>query len=247
MVRQIACAPPIAAAALLLLLCLVGALSLAPRCTVPSLARADTLSDFSADEALIDEDNSAMSRMMAGMAVTPTGNIDRDFVAMMVPHHQGAIDMAQAELRNGHNQQLLRVSEEIIALQLQEIAAMQLAIGTAGAARSPSANAHQASVAAEKPFLQANDAAMHRMMADMSIEPSGDADRDFVAMMVPHHQGAVDMTKAELRYGRSAVLRRISQEIIVDQTQEIVTMRLAFGEALPPEMPLPTDPSHRQP
>src|SRR5216684_1848288 len=45
----------------------------------------------------------------------------------------------------------------------------------------------------EQPFLSENAAAMNKMMADMSIKPSGDVDRDFVAMVVPHHQGAVDM------------------------------------------------------
>jgi uncharacterized protein (DUF305 family) len=39
------------------------------------------------------------------MSIKPTGNVDQDFVAMIVPHHQGAIDMAQAELRHGHNEQ----------------------------------------------------------------------------------------------------------------------------------------------
>jgi uncharacterized protein (DUF305 family) len=71
----------------------------------------------------------AMTKMMAGMAVKPTGDADRDFVAMMVPHHQGAIDMAQAELQYGHNQKLLRVAQGIVVEPLQEIAAMRLAIG----------------------------------------------------------------------------------------------------------------------
>ena len=48
---------------------------------------------------------------------------------MMVPHHQGAIDMAQAELQFGHNQKLLRIAQEIVVEQLQEIAAMRLTIG----------------------------------------------------------------------------------------------------------------------
>jgi hypothetical protein len=55
----------------------------------------------------------------------------------------------------------------------------------------------------EQPFLQENDAAMNRMMADMTIKPTGDVDRDFVAMMVPHHQGALDMARAELKYGHN--------------------------------------------
>jgi uncharacterized protein (DUF305 family) len=70
-----------------------------------------------------------MSKMMAAMAVTPTGDVDRDFVATMVPHHQGAIEMAQAELRYGHNEQLRRIAQEIIVDQTQEIAVMRQAIG----------------------------------------------------------------------------------------------------------------------
>ena len=49
----------------------------------------------------------------------------------------------------------------------------------------------------------------------------GNIDRDFVAMMTPHHQGAIDMAVIELRYGKNERLRRIAQEIIVEQRQEI--------------------------
>jgi hypothetical protein len=80
----------------------------------------------------------------------------------------------------------------------------------------------------------------------MTIKPTGEIDRDFVAMMVPHHQGAIDMAQAELRYGRNAQLRHIAQEIIVDEIQEIALMRLAVGEALPPSTASPTDPSQIQ-
>jgi uncharacterized protein (DUF305 family) len=83
----------------------------------------------------------------------------------------------------------------------------------------------------EAPFLAENHVAMKKMMAAMHITPSGDVDTDFVAMMVPHHQGAIDMAKAQLRYGRNEQLRRIAQEIIVTQTQEIEAMRLALGAA----------------
>jgi hypothetical protein len=91
----------------------------------------------------------------------------------------------------------------------------------------------------EKRFLQENDAAMSRMMADMAVKPSGDVDEDFVAMMVPHHQGAIDMAQAELRHGSNEQLRRIAQEIIVEQQQEITAMRLALGQPLPPSVAAP--------
>ena len=94
----------------------------------------------------------------------------------------------------------------------------------------------------ERPFLAENAATMTKMMNDMTIKPTGNIDRDFVAMMVPHHQGAIDMAQAELRYGHEAQLRRIAQEITVDQIQQISLMRLAVGEPLPPSVSSPTDP-----
>jgi uncharacterized protein (DUF305 family) len=90
---------------------------------------------------------------------------------------------------------------------------------------------------AEMPFLTESVSAMSKMMVDMGIAPSGDIDRDFVAMMVPHHQGAIDMAQAELRYGHNEQLRRMAQEIVVTQQQEIAAMRLAIGESLPPSAP----------
>jgi uncharacterized protein (DUF305 family) len=88
----------------------------------------------------------------------------------------------------------------------------------------------------EQAFLSENVAAMKKMMADMMIKPSGDVDRDFVGMMVPHHQGAVDMAQAELKYGHDRQLRRLAREIVVTQQREIAVMRRALGEKLPPSV-----------
>ncbi len=81
-------------------------------------------------------------------------------------------------------------------------------------------------------FAADNLRAMDKMMSAMSVKSTGDTDRDFVATMVPHHQGAVDMALAELRYGKDETLRRMAQEIIVEQKQEIEAMKLAV-ERLP--------------
>src|SRR5258708_2541456 len=95
----------------------------------------------------------------------------------------------------------------------------------------------------EAPFLAKSNAAMTRMMAAMKIKPSNDVDRDFVAMMVPHHQGAIDMAKAELSYGHNELLRRLAQEIIVTQQQEIAVMRHALVSAAASPSPAPEQPS----
>ena len=94
----------------------------------------------------------------------------------------------------------------------------------------------------ESSFLRENEAAMTKMMNDMAAKPTGDIDRDFVAMMAPHHQGAIDMAVIELRYGKNEQLRRIAQEIIVDQLQEINAMKLAIGEPIAASAPAPTQP-----
>ena len=67
--------------------------------------------------------------------------------------------------------------------------------------------------------------AMEHMHRDMSIVPSDDPDRDFAAMMIPHHQGAVDMAKVELQFGKNPALRRLAQGIVVEQLQEIEVMQ----------------------
>jgi uncharacterized protein (DUF305 family) len=65
---------------------------------------------------------------------------------------------------------------------------------------------------------------MHLSMA--SVKPSGVSDKDFVALMVPHHQAAIEMAKAELLNGNDAQMRRLAQEIIADQQSEIDLMQL---------------------
>lgn len=120
--------------------------------------------------------------------------------------------------------------------------AIALIARTAGGAPAWAQEHEAEKAASEAPFLAENDAAMDKMMKDMTVNPTGDVDRDFVAMMVPHHQGAIDMAQALLRYGHNERLRRLAQEIIVTQQQEIAAMRLAVGEALPPSLAAPDQP-----
>jgi Domain of unknown function (DUF305) len=101
----------------------------------------------------------------------------------------------------------------------------------------------QSSPDEEVPFISETVDAMKKMMVDMGIEPTGDVDRDFVAMMVPHHEGAIAMAIAVLRYGHNEQIKRLAQEIVVTQQQEISAMRLAVGEPLPASVPAAVLPS----
>lgn len=69
-------------------------------------------------------------------------------------------------------------------------------------------------------FTEAND----RMHKDMMIQLSGNTDVDFVRSMIPHHQGAIDMAKIELQYGKDPEIRKLAEGVIKAQEAEIAEM-----------------------
>lgn len=73
-----------------------------------------------------------------------------------------------------------------------------------------------------KAFKEAQD----KMMKDMMMAPSGDADKDFAMMMIAHHQGAIDMAEIELKYGKDPALKEMAQKIIDAQKKEIEEFKL---------------------
>ena len=80
-------------------------------------------------------------------------------------------------------------------------------------------------------FSQDMDASMQKMDHDMSSgKMTGDPDHDFAVMMVPHHQGAIDMAEVELKYGKDPHLRALCQRIIVAQRKEIAQMNAWLAE-----------------
>lgn len=70
------------------------------------------------------------------------------------------------------------------------------------------------------------DSVEHMHAAMMSVGPSGNIDIDFASLMLPHHQAAIDMARAQLMYGKDPQMRRLAQEIITDQQSEIELMQL---------------------
>jgi len=76
-------------------------------------------------------------------------------------------------------------------------------------------------------FMERMNASMTAMNGSMKAAAmNGNVDHDFAAMMIPHHEGAIEMAKAELSFGRDKTMRRLAQEILVDQKSEIDAMNL---------------------
>jgi uncharacterized protein (DUF305 family) len=96
-----------------------------------------------------------------------------------------------------------------------------------------SGTAQESEPSQKQSFHQLMNQAMTVMDQGMKQAPmAGNPDHDFAAMMIPHHQGAIDMAKVELLHGKDPVLRRLAQEIIVTQQQEIVVMRRQLDQTL---------------
>jgi uncharacterized protein (DUF305 family) len=155
-------------------------------------------------------------KMHKDMTIQFSGNADVDFARGMIPHHQGAIDMAEIVLRYGKDASVKKLANEIIAAQRKEIAQMRAWLTKNGTLLG-GADAEEA----KKAYTEVN-AKMHK---DMIMTFSGEADVDFMKGMIPHHEGAVDMAKVVLKFGKDDELRKLADDVVRTQNEEITMMR----------------------
>lgn len=157
----------------------------------------------------------AMAKMMQQMnALKPIGNTDHDFSHLMIAHHQGAIDMSEIELRDGKDATLKAMAEKIIADQKKE----QSDFDKAADRLDGSAKNYAPKDPADK-FQADLDAGMKIQMSPLT--PTGNVDMDYAMMMLPHHQAAMAMSKAEVANGKDAEVKKMAQLGIDQQTKEI--------------------------
>ena len=158
-----------------------------------------------------------MDTMMLNMnTVKMNHHADLDFIRMMIPHHQGAIEMALYETQHGKNFEMIQLAKSIIAEQRSEIQQMSLWINY----QMPNVTVSKDSY--EKPLMQTMFVMMEQMPAAGLLS---DTDKSFAAVMIPHHQAGVDMAKVILQFGEDKIVSRMAQNIISSQQIEIEQMK----------------------
>jgi len=157
-----------------------------------------------------------MDTMMTAMSKNPEAKTAGDyFLLQMIPHHQGALDMAAYEISHGKNFELKQLAKNIYIEQKNEIQLMRIWLKSASVDISTS-------------FLYKKevDDTMTAMMAAMPGEQSLDnSDRSFALVMIPHHQAAIDMARVLLKYDKNKVLRAYAIQLISNQKNEIEQMK----------------------
>lgn len=161
----------------------------------------------------------AFHRMHEGMVIFYTGDADTDFARGMIPHHQGAIDMAKVVLEYGKDEDVKRLAEWIIYIQEIEIARMKHWLTRVGATQAEKAPGYDANA------VSAYEKAMEKMHHEMNIVYTGDADVDFVLGMIPHHQGAVEMALVQFKHGKNFEMNELADDVVRTQNGEIAHMR----------------------
>ena len=159
---------------------------------------------------------------------------DRAFVADMIPHHRSAVEMARTAKSKTHRSEIKQLATNIIATQSAEISTLS-GIGK------------QLDAAGVKPGklpVAGGDMGMN-MDAGM-LKTARPFDREFIDMMIPHHQGAIRMARAELAHGANAELKKIAQAIVGAQSKEIDqlnTWRVDWYGKMSPAGGVPSDTS----
>ena len=140
------------------------------------------------------------------------GDFDYDFANLMIMHHQMAIDMSQVEIQKGSDQTIKNMANGIIVAQKIEIRIMQQFLQNYKIPLSN--NLLNQSLKLTTEMKERKD----KMNA---IKMTNNIDKDYVAMMIPHHESAVEMAKSQLLFGTQNNLVALAKNIIEDQNFEI--------------------------
>lgn len=161
----------------------------------------------------------AFHTMHQDMDISYTGDVDTDFTRGMIPHHQGAVDMAKVALKYGSDPEIRDFAKWIIYIQEIEISQMKHWLTRFATPKNTKVCYFNDTAVAE--FKQQ----MIDMHREMDIVYTGNADVDLVMGMIPHHQAAIDMAHTLLRHGLNPELDDLAWGIIRSQSSEIAFMK----------------------
>ncbi|MBA2261447.1 MAG: DUF305 domain-containing protein [Solirubrobacterales bacterium] len=147
-----------------------------------------------------------------GGDATEANGIDRAFAEQMIPHHQGAVEMAEIALERTERPELRELSEQIIASQKAEIAEFESAL-----------DGDLSGVESESMGMSMEMMGMN--MDNGMLRSARQFDLAFIDMMIPHHEGAVVMSDVELERGENPEMQTLAREITAAQEREITQMR----------------------
>lgn len=158
----------------------------------------------------------AMDSMMGKMAQSPAAQSpEADFLQQMVPHHQGAIEMAAYEIKHGKNFEMVQLAKSIKAEQEVEIGMMT------GWLKSSSLPKEGVPI----DYTKAMRLTMDTMMDCMMEHPAAkEDDYAFAEIMIPHHQAAIDMAKVILKYSNDPTITAFAKQLISNEQIEIEQM-----------------------
>jgi uncharacterized protein (DUF305 family) len=176
----------------------------------------------------------------AGTAVAATAtSTDKAFVREMVPHHMMAVEMASMAKMQGEHKQIRSLAVRVISAQDAEITRMKGIAKTLGVTPQTMGDGGQMTdqTMMDLETLKVSMSKSGMTMKMSELDGAKPFDRKFIDMMIPHHQGAIRMARAELARGKNAKLRSIAKNIISDQAKEIRQMnawrKAWYGSASP--------------
>ena len=167
---------------------------------------------------------------MAGMhTLKLTGDPDLDFIAGMLPHHEGAIVMSESILPTLTNPAVHKLALNIIKSQKEEVVYMKHWLATHK--EIPLA---QRDIANSQEMMTKSMKIMHNMM---EVKLTGHPNVDFIAGMIPHHEAAVEMAEVIMPYLKDQSTKTLAQSIIKSQQQQISFMKTWLKDNTPAAVP----------
>lgn len=167
----------------------------------------------------------SMDKMMKDMhQMEMTGNADYDLISMLKSHHQGAVDMAKAELESGTEPKLKQMAQNIVDKQSKEIQMRDDMLKSTDKSKKDYEPSDKSSGLGKD-----MDANMMKMM-ETGHDAPGSVDHEFAGMMIKHHKDGIDMGNIIIKHSKMPEFKSMAKKMIDDQTKEIAELETAMSQ-----------------